>query len=228
MTASFAQLIESGYPVFAFGDPAGDIARTLAERGIAVAPVLESGRYVGMASLSRILGARRTWPPPQKVRLDHDLLDRVPSFGRDEQILDRMDALAGVQCGIVPVVGEGGLYEGVVSKRTIIGFLASIYHAGEGSVSLEIEVPPSGARVSEVVATIEKNDASVVSFGSRPAGISGMGQVLCFRVVTHDLFRLVKNLERYGYLVRHHSPFPEAGYDELREKALEFIRYIDM
>jgi acetoin utilization protein AcuB len=35
-------------------------------------------------------------------------------------------------------------------------------------------------------------------------------------------------MENYGYLIRYHSSFSAADSDELREKALEFIRYMDM
>jgi len=52
--------------------------------------------------------------------------------------------------------------------------------------------------------------------------------VITFRVQTHDLFRLVKNMEKYGYLIRYASPFFKERDDELREKALEFIHFMDM
>ena len=52
--------------------------------------------------------------------------------------------------------------------------------------------------------------------------------LLPFRVQTHDQFRLVKNVEQYGYAIRYASPLSASEYDELREKALEFIRYMDM
>ena len=54
------------------------------------------------------------------------------------------------------------------------------------------------------------------------------GMVVSFRVQTHDLFRLVKNLEKYGYSIRYTSAFFTERADELREKALEFIHFMDM
>jgi len=56
----------------------------------------------------------------------------------------------------------------------------------------------------------------------------GEGMVIAFRLQTHDLFRLVKNLEKYGYSIRYTSTFFREKDDEMREKALEFIHFMDM
>ena len=224
MGTTFASLINAGYPVFGIDDLAADALKKLLERGLSSAPVVEDGRYVTMAMLPALVAGKKG-----KVSLGAMHLDSVPAFGQDEQLIEKLQLLDVVDGSVLPVVDEDGRYAGVVLKRDVLKVISDLYHSGEGSSSIEIEVPPPGAKLSEVIATIEKNDASIVSLGSRPAvGASGEGQMLYFRVVTHDFYRLVRNLENYGYIIRYHSPFPNGGYDELREKALEFIRYMDM
>lgn len=227
MGMTFASLIETDFPVFSLDEPTALLARRLTDGGFAFAPVLDKGRYVGMASLSGVLSGRKGWPSAKTTLVAAELLP-VPAFAPDDQIFEKLSAVAAIKSDVVPVVDDQGGYAGVVSRQGILGFLAARFHSGEGSSTLEIEVPPKGARLSEIIETIEKNDASIISFTAWPSGGAGDGQILFFRVVTHDFFRLIRNMENYGYLIRYHSPFPDAGYDELREKALEFIRYMDM
>jgi acetoin utilization protein AcuB len=227
MGMTFSSLIDANYPVFAIDEPAGQIARKLADAALAFAPVLDGGRFVGMVSLSGLLSGRKGWPSASTA-LDSARLEVMAAFDLDDQLFDKLRSVSAVRSDVVPVVDEEGLYAGVVTKQGILGFLATRFQSGEGSSSLEIEVPPTGAKLSELIQSIEKNDASIISFTSSPSDVAGEGQILYFRVVTHDFFRLIRNMEKYGYLIRYHSPFPYSGYDELREKALEFIRYMDM
>jgi acetoin utilization protein AcuB len=227
MGLTFSSLIDAGYPVFGIDDSAVEAARRLADGGLASAPVVDGGRYVGMATLAGLLGGKKVWPS-SKTTLRSLTLDAVPAFGQDADLFDSLRAIVAVGGGLIPVVDEDGLFEGVVTERAIIAAFAAFFHPEQGIASVEIEVPPPGARLSEMIAAIEKNDATIVSFSSKPSGTNGEGQILFFRVMTHDFFRLVRNLEKYGYLLGYHSPFSDTDYDEMREKALEFIRYIDM
>ncbi len=220
-------MIEEDFPVFTLDDSAGEAARRLVEGHHGSAPVLDGDRYVGMATLSGLLAGKRGWPSA-KTLLGSIVLEQVPVFGPDAQLIEGVKAFDAIGSEVVPLAEEDGTFAGVVTRRAVLAALAGLFHSEDGSASLEIEVPPPGARLSEVIAAIEKNDASIVSFSSKPSGTTGDGQLLLFRVLTHDFFRLVRNLEKYGYLVSYHTPFPDAGYDEMREKALEFIRYMDM
>ncbi|RXK85168.1 CBS domain-containing protein [Chlorobaculum sp. 24CR] len=227
MAVTFSYLVEATYPVFSLGGSTADAARRLAASGCACAPVLDGERYLGMVSLARLFEGRKGWPTARE-KLGVELLETVRSYRPDAQLFDNLISVAASMCGVVPLADEQGRYEGVVSSKRILGFLAERIHSGEGGSTMEIEVPPTGAKLSEIIETIEKNDASILSFTSWPTGAAGEGRIIFFRVATHDFFRLVKNMENYGYLIRYHSAFPDAGYDELREKALEFIHYMDM
>ena len=227
MAVTFSHLVEADYPVFTLGDSTAEVARKLADSGCACAPVLDGDHYLGMAFLSGLLKGRKGWPTV-KEKLGKELLERVRAYRPDEQLFDNLLPVAAARSGIVPLADAEGRYAGVVSTRKILGFLAERIHSGEGGSTIEIEVPPTGAKLSEIIETIEKNDASILSFTSWPTGEAGQGRIIFFRLATHDFFRLVRNLENYGYLIRYHSTFPAAGYDELREKALEFIHYMDM
>ncbi|ANT64870.1 MULTISPECIES: CBS domain-containing protein [Prosthecochloris] len=155
---------------------------------------------------------------------------RLPEYlGDDEHMLDVVGRLLKSRGPYLPVLsGEKG-FSGVVSRQELLEDIVRIYHLGvQDGVSLELEVPIVGVRVSDIVAAIEKNDATVLSFGVTEPRPGDEGMVITFRLQTAELFRLVKNLENYGYLVRYHSRIDHAPGDELRDKVLEFMKYIEM
>jgi len=227
VSVTFSYFADALWPVFTIGELVTDVVAMLAAKRLECAPVLDDGRYAGMVFLSGLLG-KRAGAPDASAKLDAEMIEEVRAFGSDEQLFDNLSAVAEARGGIVPVVDEDGGLEGVVSRSRILKFLADRMHSGEGGYTLEIEVPPSGAKLSEIIDTIEKNDASVLSFTSWPTGAVHEGKIFFFRLATHDFFRLIRNMENYGYLIRYHSAFPDSGTDELREKALEFIRYMDL
>lgn len=227
MPATFASMIEAGYPAFDLDDSAADVARRLLEAGIPAAPVLDGDRYCGMASIQGLLAGRKGFPARQ-TSLRSVVLDPVPGFSGDAVVVESLEAVAALDAEVIPVLDEDMEYAGAVTKRTIFRMLSGLQHADAGASTIEIEVPPPGAKLSEIIAAIEKNDSLVLQCSSKPYGTAGERQLLTFRVISHDFFRLVRNLERYGYLITYHTPYPESGYDDMREKALEFIRYMDM
>lgn len=230
MSVTFSYLAEPVSTAFTIGEPVPGVVETLAGKALECAPVLDGdGRYAGMVSLSGLLGGQAGESGGGEVAaLGAEMIEMACAYGPDEQLFDNLASVATATCGVVPVVDEDGRLEGVVSRSRVLKFLADRMHSGEGGYTLEIEVPPTGAKLSEIIETIEKNDASVLSFSSWPTGAGQAGKILFFRVATHDFFRLMRNMEKYGYLIRYHTVFPESGYDELREKALEFIHYMDM
>jgi CBS domain-containing protein len=227
MAVTFSHLIEADYPVFTIGEPAAEVARKLADSGLGCAPVLDGGSYLGMVFLSGLLRGRKGWPTA-KEKLGAEKLENVRAYRQEDQLFDNLLPVAASKSGVVPIIDAEGSYVGVVSSKRILGFLAERIHSGEGGSTMEIEVPPTGARLSEIIEIIEKNDASILSFTSWPSGGANEGRIIFFRIASHDFFRLVRNMENYGYIIRYHSAYPNAGYDELREKALEFIHYMDM
>lgn len=227
MALTFTSLAEPGYPAFGLDDPAGEVARALAERGLTAAPVLDGASYVGMVTLSGLLSGRKGWPPA-KMTLRSVGIETVPGVAIDAELIENLKALMATGSDVIALLDDEMQYAGAVRLRSVFEALATAFHGEEGVASLEIQVPPPGVRLSEMIAAIEKNDASVLSFSMHQSAKASTAQILFFRVVTRDFFRLVRNLEKYGYLVSYHSPFPDNGYDEMREKALEFIRYIDM
>ena len=116
----------------------------------------------------------------------------------------------------------------MLNKARVLEEVAGVFHLNDDGLTLELDVPTFGLKLSEVVAALEKNDAMVLSFGMYHPEPESERMLLTFRVQSHDQFRLIKNMEKYGYSIRYTSSLSKAGEDELREKALEFLRFMDM
>jgi acetoin utilization protein AcuB len=215
-------LIDTGYPVLTLNNRVDDSIIRLQTAGLTSAPVLDGEQYVTMVSLEDLSGSEK------KALLSAIRLRNVPALFRNSHLLNSFMIILESADDVIPVKEDDGAYAGMLHKNSALKHVAGLFHLEEGIATIEIEVPVKGIRVSEVIGSVEKNDASVLSFGSQPATAEGDGMIITFRVLTYDLFRLIKNLEKYGYIIRYSSSYSDTAIDELREKALEFIRYMDM
>ncbi len=222
------QYIDTSYPVFQRDERVEAVVRALLHSGLYAAPVLEGRNVIAVAGLHELQAGLDAAKDPSSLQLSQ--LPAAPPVLLDirDHLLDSIGRIAGISLPVIAVTGDDGGYEGVVMRDELYRDVASVYNLLGEEATLELEVPSMGVKISEIVHSIEKNDTTVLSFGTRPPEPDAAGMVITFRVLTSALFRLVKNLEKYGYLIRYHSPFSTESGDELRDKALEFMRYIDM
>ena len=196
------------------------------ELGLEEAPVLKDGRLFALVSPDCLLRAAQA---EDDVQLGQMRFSEPETLYEDEHVLDAFDRLSDNRTGnLLPVTDQDGGYKGVVTKSELLKEIAGIFHFSETGSTLEIEAPALGVKVSEIIGVIEKNDATVLSFGIVEPEPGAQTMVMTFRIQSQDIYRLVTNLEKYGYFIRYAKPSVDGGADELREKALEFMRYIDM
>jgi acetoin utilization protein AcuB len=227
LTECIGICLDTSCPVFTDDAIAVDVLDRMMEAGYECAPVLHEGKIVAMATIANLLqvrGLKKT----NNVCIRELKLEKSESIGLNEHLFDIFSRARNFSTPLISVLTEEGMYAGVLEKRRLLERVAEIFHFGEQAVTLELDVPSVDLKLSEVIATLEKNDATVLSFGSYPAVPEAESMVVAFRLQTHDLFRLVKNLEKYGYVIHYASPFFKEKDDEMREKALEFIHFMDM
>jgi len=219
--------LDTTWPFFADDALVEEVLAFMQKEGIECVPVVHEGEFEAMVTITDLLPLEPL-QKTKKLRLKDLLLEKVGSIGLDEHLFDIFSRMRTFSSSLIAVTQRDGTYAGVVEKTLLLERIATIFHLGEGAVTLELDVPSFDLKLSEVIAALEKNDATVLSFGMYPVTPEGEGVVVAFRLQTYDLFRLVKNLEQYGYSIRYTSPFFQEKDDEMREKALEFIRFMDM
>jgi CBS domain len=222
------QSLDTTGPVFADDALVVEVLALMQEGGHECAPVVHEGKITAMVTILDLLSPEQLQTIDTTRSLSDLKLKKAESIGLHEHLFDIFSRIRIFSTHLIPVSKEDGRYAGVLEKEILLEHIAALFHLGEGGITLELEVPSFDLKLSEVIAALEKNDATVLSFGIYPAVPEGEGMVIAFRLQTHDLFRLVKNLEKYGYLIRYTSPFFKGKDDEMREKALEFIRFMDM
>jgi CBS domain-containing protein len=227
LNALIENSLDTTCPVFADDALVAEVLALMQKGGHECAPVLHAGKISAMVTILDLLCLEQ-FKKTDNMRLSELTLEQSASIGLHEHLFDIFSRIRIFSSHLIPVSREDGTYAGVVEKDILLAHISALFHLGEEGITLELEVPSFDLKLSEVIAALEKNDATVLSFGIYPATPEGEGLVIAFRLQTHDLFRLVKNLEKYGYLIRYTSPFFKEKDDEMREKALEFIRFLDM
>jgi len=220
--------LERQYPAFEDSAPAAEVLAALRKKGLSAVPVLHGGKFAAMASFADFDRFVEKKGPIEGVSMKKLGLKATAAASTGEDLFVFFSRIAAIAGPVVPVAGEGGEYEGVIRKDRLLERVAEIFHLGVDGMTLEIEVPMFGVKISEVVAAVEKNDATVLSFGSYVPTPEGEGRVIIMRLLAHDPLRLVKNIEKYGYVIRYAAPLSAVTDEDLKEKALEFIRFMDL
>ncbi|MEI7694378.1 MAG: CBS domain-containing protein [Chlorobium sp.] len=215
--------IDTTSPVFSNDDLVDEVLALMKEEGFDCAPVLQEGNLVAMVTLLDLLPEQHS-----KKRLKELKLERAESVGLHDHLFDIIARIDEYPYILLPVSEVDGHYLGVLEKGALLEQISDVFHLCGDGVTVELDVPSSELKLSEVIATMEKNEATVLSCGIYPAAPEGSGMVVGLRLQTHDLFRLVTNLEKYGYLLRYTSPFFGEKEDVMREKALEVMRFMEM
>ncbi|MDT9547163.1 MAG: CBS domain-containing protein [Chlorobium sp.] len=222
---SIQSSLDVSYPAFEDSKTIQELLAFMSREGLFCVPVCHKGRFSGIVHLDELEKAAEG--AAEKLR---DLNFPVtPSATADEHVLALFSRMGFFPETIIPVVdAETGDYLGIVHKERLFMRMVEVFHLAGDSMTLELEVPAFGLNVSEVIAVLEKNDATVLSFGSYHPSPEGESRVLCMRLQVHDAYHLVKTLEQYGYLIRYAAPLSGGDDEDLREKALEFIRVMDL
>ncbi|MEI6757258.1 MAG: CBS domain-containing protein [Chlorobium sp.] len=227
LTEFIKSALDQTCPFFADDMTVVEVIDLMQKGRLECAPVLQEGKITAMVTLRDLLLLRPSSSMNELCLRDLEL-EKTGTAGLHEHLFEVCSRMRSFPAAIVPVLEEDGRYAGIIEKAKLLEKIGEVFHLGEEGSTIELDVPSFGLKLSEIIATLEKNDATVLSFGLYHEPSKPEGMVVTFRVQTHDLFRLVKNIENYGYSVRYSSPFFREGDEELREKALEFIHFLDM
>lgn len=219
--------LDTQAPFFSDDALSSEVYAIMRKGHIEGAPVLHDGTLSAMITVTDLIEVVQSEKTASLALRDLPL-QQAGSIGLHEHLFDIFPRLINFHGEIIPVTHNDGSYAGTVEKRVVLDCIAEVFHLGEESRTLELDVPSSGLKLSEVIASIEKNDATVLSSGLYRPDRGAEGMVVTFRVLTHDWFRLVQNMGKYGYSIRYSTPLSDDSEDEMREKALEFIRFMDM
>jgi len=128
----------------------------------------------------------------------------------------------------LPVVDKAMNYHGVVLRDDVMQEFFNDFYFSEDASLLEVEVPLSQFKMSDMIRLIEQNETTVLSITSSRANENEGAQRVTMCIQTRDNFRLQRTLERYGYYITYSSNSSADYEDDLSQKAQAFLRYLEM
>jgi len=128
----------------------------------------------------------------------------------------------------LPVVDKDMNYHGVVLRDEVMQELFNNLYFSDDVSILEVEVPLTQFKMSEMIRLIEQNETTVLSIAARRSLENEDAQRITMCVQTRDTFHLQRTLERYVYYITYNSN-PCSLYEaDLTQKAQAFMRYLEM
>jgi acetoin utilization protein AcuB len=128
----------------------------------------------------------------------------------------------------LPVVDKNSNYHGVVLRDDVMQEFFNDFYFSDDASLLEVEVPISSFKMSDMIRLIEQNETTVLSITSRRSIENDDTQRVTMCVQTRDGFRLQRTLERYGYFITYNSNGSDDYEEDLSQKAQAFMRYLEM
>jgi hypothetical protein len=215
--------LETDYPVFQDDALALEVLELMENGRYDSLPVLHGGILHAMVTVQDLLQSRHL-NESETLSLRELPLARPENIVPADNLFDIFSKIRLFPGSIVALSDREGKYLGCIRKSVLYEKAAEAFRLLDDGMTIELDLPANGLKLSGIVSVIEKNDATVMSFGM----YHSPDMVAVFRVQTHDFFRLVTNLEKYGYSIRYSSPFFQERDESLMEKAQEFIRLMDM
>lgn len=191
------------------------------EYRIAHLPIVENGKYLGMASEMAMLSATGVISDPQ---LNFgNLIDG--SVNPDEHILEVLKSASELHLTVVPVVDEDKSYIGCITLEDLVEKLSDMQGASRPGGIIVLEMKENDYSLQQIARIVEENDAKILST-SVSTGEEGMIEVN-LKVSEPDLNPILQSFNRFGYSIKGSYQEPEYTED-LKKRYEELMRYLNI
>lgn len=198
----------------------GEALVELAEAHVGHLPVLDThGRLDSVVSET----ALRAHPDPN-APLGALVAGQPVSIGLDTHVFDAAHLMRQHGLSVLPVVGSGGGYAGLVVRQSVFGQLAHMLATEEPGAIIVLDVVRADFSLGQVAQLIEQNGVRILSVSTEDDPGAGRVQVTLKLNVT-DTARVRHLMAHYDYRVV--AVFDEAE-DDLEARAAAFLRYLDV
>lgn len=184
-------------------------------------PLVNRGKYSGLLDEKELSGCENP------NALLPQSLPFAPHAVPDSHLFEILDIMAQNRITHLPVISDGQMYEGVVSRQALLSGLAVMCHAGEPGAILLLETLPHEYSIAEIGRLIEENNCTIINLLTYPNGNTGR-LYLSVKVDCEDATPLIRTLERFNYRVTACMQQQEVMDDTLQRRVDELIHYIEM
>ena len=204
----------------ATSDTVGEALLRLAEDHVGHLPVLDpEGRLDSVVSEAALHAH-----PDHEAPLGSLVAGEPVSIGLDTHVFDAAHLLRQHTLSVLPVVGEGGAYAGLVVRQDVFGQLAHMLATEEPGAIVVLDADRRNFSLGQVAQIVEQNGVRILSVSTEDDPGAGRVRVTLKLNVT-DTARVRHLMAHYEYRVA--AVFDEAE-DDLEERAAAFLRYLEV
>lgn len=191
------------------------------EYRIAHLPVVENGKFLGMASETAMLSATGVISDP--LQQYSNLIDG--SVTPEEHILEVLKSAGELHLTVVPVVDADKNYIGCITLEDLVEKLSDMQGATRPGGIIVLEMKENDYSLQQIARIVEENDAKILST-SVSTGEEGMIEVN-LKVSEPDLNPILQSFNRFGYNIKGSYQEPEYTED-LKKRYEELMRYLNI
>ena len=188
---------------------------------VAHLPVVENGKFIGMASETAMLAAGSMVSHPT-LQYGNLIDGRVEP---QEHILEVLKSASELHLTAIPVVNEGGTYLGCITLEDLVEKLSQMQGADRPGGIIVLEMHEQDYSLQQIARIVEENNSKILSTSVSP-GDGGRIEVN-LKLSNPDLNAILQSFSRFNYHIK--GSYQEPVYTEdLKKRYDELMRYLNI
>ncbi|MBN8705493.1 MAG: CBS domain-containing protein [Bacteroidetes bacterium] len=204
------------------------------ENHIRTLPVVDSGVFTGLVTDEKILDLLQS-PAKINEKKKAPLSPTIKSLIEKQtlhltlkdNVYEAIRLFSHTENDILPVLDVDSRYLGCVVEKELMDMAGELLSVNENGSLIEITFSNLYYSLSEVIKIIEENDGRIMSLNSIPSAKGSLLHRVEIKLNVMDGSRIKALLQRAGYSVKILGFDDEHQEEELRERALELLRYFE-
>jgi len=188
---------------------------------VAHLPVVEKGKFLGMASETAMLSAGDVVSDPEMNYTN--LIDG--SVEPDEHILEVLKSASELHLTAIPVVDKTGNFLGCVTLEDLVEKLSQMQGADRPGGIIVLEMAEQDYSLQQIARIVEENNAKILSTSVSP-GDAGQIEVN-LKISNPDVNAILQSFSRFNYNIKGSYQEPEYTED-MRKRYEELMRYLNI
>jgi CBS domain-containing protein len=188
---------------------------------VAHLPVVEKGKFLGMASETAMLSAGDVVSDPDMQYTN--LIDG--SVEPDEHILEVLKSASELHLTAIPVVDKTGNFLGCVTLEDLVEKLSQMQGADRPGGIIVLEMTEHDYSLQQIARIVEENNAKILSTSVSP-GDAGQIEVN-LKISNPDVNAILQSFSRFNYNIKGSYQEPEYTED-MRKRYEELMRYLNI
>ena len=214
------ELIARNIPTLTRETPVNEALYLMDEWGVTDLPMLENGKYIGLASESNFLDLQEI-ESDTLVELQISPVSVLPQA----HTLDILSVASKHAVSVIPVVDGKDMYLGSVRSDELLTEIATMLGAHVEGGIVVMHLSERDHSISQIARIIEENGAKILSLSVSPLPEGDLE--LCAKIDRPDLNAIVQSLKRFNYRVV--EQIQDSQFDQdIRSRYDELMRYLNI